>query len=166
MESLTNENGGAACSSYLPELDVLRHRRPKKDDFSKLPLSKSVEDRIAQETIQEIDNLNERCQLEGKKGTEQEVEEIRLSVQAKHQDGLFTSQMKVALLLESERILKILRTRGFGPVLDDSTLKQRKAEYIAQLDLKCFPEARHRHRNPKEHSLARLPQAGVHVRPG
>jgi hypothetical protein len=141
MKSPKKESKELACSSMPLESDVLRHWTAKNIDLSKLPLPKRVEEQILVETEQEINSLNVKNGLEERQASLQEVEEIQLKVRARHQDQFYEARIRLALWNESERILKILRTRGLGVALDESTLRQRTIEYITQIDLKLFPEA-------------------------
>ena len=127
--------------SSLPELDVLRHWTAPAIDLSRYPLPNHAEEQITLETKQEMESLNERYRLEGREASEQESDQIQLAVRERHQKQYSEGVIKFALWRESERILRILRTKGLGPVLDESTFNQHQLEYIRKLDLKCFPEA-------------------------
>ena len=141
MNLQNNEIQDEASPSYLPQYDVLRHRGPKTPDFSELPLSNEMQERLAQLTNQQIADHKEKLTRENRIPSEREVEEIQNYVAAQYRDAVYKCNIRLALWKESERILKLLRTRGLGPVRGDVTFNQQKTEYILKLDLNLFPEA-------------------------
>ncbi len=143
MKNRVTDREEALFASNFPNVKqvILRPRTVDKINFANYPRPAVVEELIDQDIKRQISALNEQYRLEKRKVSGKEAYEIKIGVRAEHQALYIENLIKLSLWSKSERILRILRTKGLGPEPDDSTINQRRLDFIATLDLSKFPEA-------------------------
>jgi hypothetical protein len=131
---------------HLPKVspEVLTPFAANRYDFSNWAVPESFKKAVAKETEQELQILRDRYRALGRNLSGKDTFEIKVRVKSKHNTILLENRLRFALLEESEKILRLLRTRGLGPVLHSTILSENRLQFITKLNLNQFPEADHR----------------------